>query len=313
MSDILIGTSGYDYPEWKGVFYPPEVKRADFLSYYATQFNAVELNNTFYNMPTAERLFSFYERSEGRLQFSIKANRLLTHEIDSQWQNAADDFKTALNPLLEKDNLCAVLFQFPQSFHYTNENRIYLAKMIAAFEGFSVVIEFRHKEWIRESVFEGLVQRKASIAFCDMPQLKSLPNADFQNSLYSQFIGPNAYIRLHGRNANAWYAPAPKAQMTKISSYANERSEYAPAPKAQTSIASTHANGAKATYAAGTEQNGSGRYNYEYSEGELKEFVPVVHVASEEGRKVQVYFNNHPKGNGAKNAKMLKEMVQVPS
>ncbi|MDY3721265.1 MAG: DUF72 domain-containing protein [Treponema sp.] len=49
MSDLLIGTSGYDYPEWKGVFYPK-----DFLSYYAIQFNALELNNTFYNMPTAE-------------------------------------------------------------------------------------------------------------------------------------------------------------------------------------------------------------------------------------------------------------------
>ena len=268
MSNILIGTSGYDYPEWKGVFYPSEVKRADFLSYYATQFNAVELNNTFYNMPTAERLFSFYERSEGRLQFSIKANRLLTHEVDSQWQNAANDFKAALTPLLEKDSLCAVLFQFPQSFHYTNENRIYLANIIAAFEGFPVVIEFRHKEWIRESVFEGLVQRKASVAFCDMPQLKALPNADFTNSIYSQFIGPNAYIRLHGRNANAWYAASP-------------------------------------------EQNGSGRYDYEYSEGELKEFIPVVHVASEEGRKVQVYFNNHPKGNGARNAMQLKEIVNA--
>ena len=275
MSNILIGTSGYDYPEWKGVFYPPEVKRADFLSYYATQFNAVELNNTFYNMPTAERLFSFYERSEGRLQFSIKANRLLTHEIDSQWQSAASDFKAALNPLLEKDSLCAVLFQFPQSFHYTNDNRIYLAKVIAAFEGFPVIIEFRHKEWIRESVFEGLVQRKTSVAFCDMPDLKYLPRMSLspvvepvETTARTQFIGSNAYIRLHGRNANAWYAASP-------------------------------------------EQNGSGRYDYEYSEGELKEFVPVVHVASEEGRKVQVYFNNHPKGNGAKNAMQLKEMVSI--
>ena len=68
MSDLLIGTSGYDYPEWKGVFYPEDLKRKDFLSYYATQFNALELNNTFYNMPTAERLLSFYERSEGRLE-----------------------------------------------------------------------------------------------------------------------------------------------------------------------------------------------------------------------------------------------------
>jgi len=64
--------------------------------------------------------------------------------------------------------------------------------------------------------------------------------------------------------------------------------------------------GATATYAASSEQNGSARYDYEYSEGELKEFIPVVHVASEEGRKVQVYFNNHPKGNGARNAMMLK-------
>ena len=85
MSDLLIGTSGYDYPEWKGVFYPEDLKRKDFLSYYATQFNALELNNTFYNMPTAERLLSFYERSEGRLNFSVKANRLLTHEIGADW------------------------------------------------------------------------------------------------------------------------------------------------------------------------------------------------------------------------------------
>ena len=268
MADILIGTSGYDYPEWKGVFYPPEIKRADFLSYYATQFNALELNNTFYNMPTSERLLSFYERSDGKLQFSIKANRLLTHEIDLQWQNAADDFKVALKPVLEKAALSAVLFQFPQSFHYTNDNRIYLAKLIAAFEGFPVVIEFRHKEWIRDSVFDGLIQRKASVAFCDMPQLKYLPAATTDITTCSPFIGPNAYIRLHGRNSDAWYS-------------------------------------------AGPEANGSSRYDYNYSDEELSKFIPIVHVASEEGRKVQVYFNNHPKGNGARNAKLLKEKLNI--
>ena len=270
-SPILIGTSGYDYPEWKGVFYPPELKRADFLAWYATQFDAVELNSTFYNMPTADRLLSFYDRSQGRLHFSIKANRLLTHEIASNWQTAASDFKQALNPLQEKSTLSAVLFQFPQSFHYTKENRLYLASLIAAFEGFPVVIEFRHKEWIRESVFAGLIQRKASIAFCDMPQLKALSNADFQTSLYSQFIGPNAYIRLHGRNATAWYAASPSPSQ--------------PAP------------------------NPSARYEYDYSPAELLNFVPVIRAALSEGRKVQVYFNNHPKGHGAKNAQELKKMM----
>lgn len=169
MSDLLIGTSGYDYPEWKGVFYPDDLKRKDFLIFYATQFNALELNNTFYNTPTAERLLSFYERSEGKLSFSVKANRLLTHEIGADWQVAAEDFKTALTPLQEKDSLSSVLFQLPESFHYTKDNRIYLAKLIDEFEGFPVMIEFRHKEWIRESVFEGLEMRKTGIVFCDMP------------------------------------------------------------------------------------------------------------------------------------------------
>jgi uncharacterized protein YecE (DUF72 family) len=263
MSDLLIGTSGYDYPEWKGVFYPEDLKRKDFLIFYASQFNALELNNTFYNMPTAERLMSFYERSEGRLNFSVKANRLLTHEIGADWQSAAEDFKAALEPLSGKGVLSAVLFQLPESFHYTKDNRIYLAKLIDEFEGFPVMIEFRHKEWIRASVFEGLEKRKAGIVFCDMPQLKNLPDGTVTKT---PFIGRNAYIRLHGRNANAWYV-------------------------------------------SGESPNGSARYCYDYSYNELSQFVPIIRAAVREGKKVQVYFNNHPNGSGAKNGLKLKEMI----
>ncbi len=266
MDGILIGTSGYDYPEWKGVFYPEDLKRKDFLLYYSTVFNALELNSSFYNMPTAERLFSFYERSEGKLNFSVRANRLLTHEIGLGWQGAAADFKLALNPLMQKDVLSAILFQFPQSFHYTKENRIYLAKLISEFEGFPVVIEFRHSEWIRESVFEGLEKRNASIVFCDMPQLKNLPDGTLTKT---PFVGSNAYIRLHGRNQNAWY---------------NTKEDSA---------------------------NGSARYCYDYSDGELSSFVPIVSKANHEGRKVQMYFNNHPKGSGARNAKRMRELVEA--
>ena len=263
MPDLLIGTSGYDYPEWKGVFYPEDLKRKDFLIFYATLFNALELNNTFYYMPTAERLLSFYERSEGRLNFSVKANRLLTHEIGADWQTSAEDFKTALTPLQEKDSLSAVLFQLPESFHYTKDNRIYLAKLIQEFEGFPVMVEFRHKEWIRESVFEGLEKRKAGIVFCDMPQLKNLPDGTVMKT---PFIGESAYIRLHGRNEGAWYQ-------------------------------------------VGDSQNGSARYCYDYSDEELAQFVPIIKAAGREGKKVQVYFNNHPNGSGAKNAISLKKMI----
>ena len=172
-----------------------------------------------------------------------------------------------------------MLFQFPQSFHYTDLNRIYLAKLIEFFEGFPVVVEFRHREWIRESVFEGLSLRKSSLAFCDMPRLKALPGADFSLGLRSQFVGPFAYIRLHGRNADAWYAAG-----------------------------TSGASGTSANFLSSA--NGSARYEYEYSDEELGEFVPVVGAALNEGRKVGVYFNNHPKGHGARNALRFRELLE---
>lgn len=267
MNNILIGTSGYDYPEWKGVFYPMELKRQDFLSYYANVFNALELNFCFYSMPTADRMLNFFDRSEGKVQFSVKANRLLTHEVDKNWRTAAADFKAAISPLQQKDVLSSVLFQLPQSFHYTPENRIYLANLIQEFDGYPVVIEFRHREWIKPSVFQGLASRRASVAFCDMPDLKALPATDFSSKEATQFIGPNAYIRLHGRNADAWYC--------------NDSSN-----------------------------NGSVRYDYEYSDEELAMFVPVIRAAIIEGRRPLVFFNNHPKGSGATNAATLQQMCK---
>lgn len=261
--DILIGTSGYDYPEWKGVFYPEYLKREEFLSYYASQFNALEINNTFYNMPDSSRMRNFLERSEGKLEFCVKANRMLTHEVGKDWKQRAEDFKLAVNPLFFKGALSSILFQLPQSFRYVPENRFYLSDLIKFFEGYPVVVEFRHSEWIKDSVVEGLSERNVSIVFCDMPRLRNLPDG---KTCCTQFTGPQAYIRLHGRNAKAWYA---------------------------------RNNG----------PNGSGRYDYEYKEEELDEFVPVIQATVQEGRKIQAYFNNHPRGSGARNALQLKEIL----
>ena len=175
----------------------------------------------------------------------------------------------AVEPLQEKGCLSALLFQLPESFHYTPDNRIYLAKLIQQFEGFPVVIEFRHKEWIRPSVFEGLEKRDAGIVFCDMPRLKNLPASMVElveTKVNTPFLGSNAYIRLHGRNEGAWYA-------------------------------------------TGDSPNGSARYCYDYSDEELAQFVPVVIKAGGEGKKVQIYFNNHPNGSGARNAISLKNML----
>ena len=295
MPEILIGTSGYDYPEWRGVFYPAGLKRADFLPYYATQFNALELNSSFYNMPTAERLLSFWERSQGQLKFSVKANRLLTHEIGRDWQSAAQEFLAALKPLAQNQSLASVLFQFPQSFHYTDQNRLYLSALLAQFRGLPVVVEFRHAEWIRPSVFEGLSERGASLAFCDMPMLKNLPN---HNCLQVQeggspFVGKIAYMRLHGRNASAWYAKENDAQEKECLQDHDALPGLPASPKS-----------------AAHDRNGSARYRYDYSDAELSEFAPVIQQAASQGRQVQVFFNNHPDGSGAKNARRMREMVE---
>jgi len=196
MSEILIGTSGYDYPEWKGIFYPNDLPRKDFLSFYATKLNALEINSTFYSMPTVESLKNFYEKSEGKLKFSIKANKLLTHIRKSDWKNSAFELKTALKILIEKNSLSSVLFQFPKTFNYSNENRWYLSNLLSEFSDFPNVVEFRNVEWIKDSVFEGLAKRKTKIAFCDLPNPKKQPN------LYSEDL----YIRFHQRNENAWYS-----------------------------------------------------------------------------------------------------------
>ena len=276
---VLIGTSGYDYPEWKGLFYPLDLKRKDFLSYYAAHFNALELNNTFYSMPTAERMLGFYERSQGQLSFSVKANRLLTHEVSPVWREDTKIFQNAVSPLLEKDCLATVLFQFPQSFHYTNENRIYLSKLIEEFKGFPLVVEFRHAEWIRKSVFDGLQERGAGIVYCDMPELKNLPPSvnKLSDALSDGTDLPAAngglfYLRLHGRNAAAWYADST---------------------------------------AAGDADNASSRYTYDYSDTELQSFLPVIQNAVLTGKKPVVFFNNHPNGSGARNAKRLKDLLSI--
>lgn len=125
-----------------------------------------------------------------------------------------------------------MLFQLPESFHYTNDNRIYLANLIAEFEGFPVMIEFRHKEWIRESVFEGLEKRNVGIVFCDMLQLKNLPDGIVMGT---PFIGSNAYIRLHDRNEGAWYQTreTPNGSVRYCYDYSeNELAQFVPIIKA---------------------------------------------------------------------------------
>lgn len=205
MSEIYIGTSGYDYPEWRGVFYPEALQREEYLAFYAQNFNALELNFSYYSIPKDRQLSAMVARTAGKVKFSIKGNRQFTHEIiESEWRDAVKEYRSALYPMTNKGLLLSVLLQFPQSFHYEPANRKYLANLFDEFGDTPLVVEFRHIDWFNQRVYDELQRRNAGICLCDMPEISQLPSfvrLDTPNLV----IGNSGYLRFHGRNTDQWY------------------------------------------------------------------------------------------------------------
>ena len=207
MGKLYIGTSGYDYPEWKGVFYPENLAKAKFLEYYSECFNSLELNGTYYRMPTRQQMQRMADRSGGRVKFSVKAFQDLTHSkvtqgvyIDPKRRAMlVTEFKKALDPLLENHILLCVLFQFPESFHYETAERHYLDALIKEISGIPIVVEMRNTQWQNDHVYNALRQRNAGWCIADNPNLKNLIKLDYIST------SDIAYIRFHGRNAKMWY------------------------------------------------------------------------------------------------------------
>ena len=97
MADILVGCSGYDYPEWRTVFYPETLPREEFLAFYASWFKTLELNFSYYKMPEEAQLAGMLKRSGGKLEFSVKAHGSMTHNIDTlTWKDSVKTFRNAL-------------------------------------------------------------------------------------------------------------------------------------------------------------------------------------------------------------------------
>jgi uncharacterized protein YecE (DUF72 family) len=200
MGLILIGTSGYDYQEWRDVFYPAGVRKDDFLAFYADQFNALELNFSFYSMPKAANLAKMAEKTSGKVKFSIKGNQEFTHHIEvGHWRGVVKEFRESLYPFLKEEVLLSVLLQFPQSFHYDRDRRLYLADLIREFGDVPLVAEFRHESWQRQAVYDGLSERGVGLCLCDMPDIRALPK-------FAPVVTGNvAYLRFHGKNKDSWY------------------------------------------------------------------------------------------------------------
>jgi len=256
MAIVYIGTSGYSFKDWVGNFYPENIKSGEMLSFYAQHFKIVEVNSSYYAIPKPYILDRMVKNTPPDFQFTLKANGGMTHERKDN-KSVFDQFEEAIQPLVEANKLKGVLFQFPNAFRNTQENRAYLSQCKEIYPNYPLITEFRHTSWITKPTFDFL--KNLDVAYCsvDEPDIPGLmpPEAVATNKL--------GYVRFHGRNKEAWYSG-----------------------------------------------NSAERYNYLYSDNELKDWIPKIKHLSDVTDELYIFFNNCHSGHAATNALKMHDMLQ---
>jgi uncharacterized protein YecE (DUF72 family) len=294
---LRIGTSGWSYPKgrgsWNGVFYPAPRRRPkgfDELAFYASHFNTVEVNSTFYGQPRAAVSRAWVERTPADFEFSVKLYQKFTHPKmykertaaslarataavthESDWLEAIskpnqadlDEFRRGIDPLASAGKLGALLAQFPASFKDTPASRDYLTALLDEFDDYQVAVELRHKSW-SDSLGDTLAilnEHRAAWTQIDEPKFKSSIRQNYLPNVTSFY-----YMRLHGRNADKWWR----------------------------------------------HDTSDDRYDYLYSADELREFSDTADVAQRLVKKVYLYTNNHFSAKSVANAAMIKRQLGEP-
>jgi len=253
---LYLGTSGFSYNDWVGSFYPKGMSRRDWLVHYAREFNALELNSTYYALPKLSILEAMIHKTGEGFLFSVKANQEMTHQLqpDSMVFKA---FVNMLQPFIDAGKLGCVLAQFPFSFYASRQNVSYLSLFREWLKDIPLVVEFRNAQWLKPEVFDWL--RKQDLGFCcvDEPQLPKLlpPVAEVTSNI--------AYVRFHGRNAAKWWQ----------------------------------------------HEHAYERYDYTYSAGELKEWLPRIIKLNGLAEKTFVFANNHWRGQSVSTIRQLRMML----
>lgn len=260
------------------MFYPvPPGSRGtrgfDELRFYAEHFDTVEINSTFYRIPSVDTARRWADRTPDGFEFSLKLYQKFTHPEMFQkatgadpWdldQKDVDQFRAAIDPIASAGKLGALLAQFPASFKNDPDARGYLEWLLGRFREYMIAVELRHRSWSDDALgtLELLNGFDAAWAQIDEPKFRFSVRQNLAPNVKSFY-----YLRLHGRNAAQWWK--------------HEKSE--------------------------------DRYNYLYSAEELKPFAEAAEKASREVKKAYLYANNHFSAKSVANAAILKHQLGQP-
>jgi uncharacterized protein YecE (DUF72 family) len=208
---IRIGTSGFSFPDWVGVVYPPGLNKAEWLGYYERElgFSALEVNYSYYTMPARKTLAAMSAKTSADFTFVVKAHGSMTHDLwtDTKRLTMIDNresfasFIGGISGLAAEGKLSAVLAQFPYSFHRNGPNESYLVRFRELMGEIPTIVEFRNRDWHDESAME--ILRNSGLGYCvvDEPKLSGLM------PFYPAATTDIAYFRFHGRNPHWFNAP----------------------------------------------------------------------------------------------------------
>jgi uncharacterized protein YecE (DUF72 family) len=277
-----------------GEFYPKTVRTAEArLKFYTERFNVVEVDSTYYAIPTKSNAFLWADRTSKGFVFHIKAYGVLTgHAVDPRTlppdilnelqekdkrqkqvyvterhlvNMIADKFIEALYPLVSTNKLGVIVFQFPPWFIYKSENLDFILARKDLMGRYRMAVEFRHGSWyapdVREKVFHFLRKNQIIHVVADEPQYGTLATVPF----IPQTTSDMAYFRLHGRNKENWLKKG-----------------------IETSL----------------------RYAYEYSDEELKEFISHIQTSAKMAKETFVMFNNCHGAYSMRNAERMKILLK---
>ncbi len=228
------------------------------LVYYWSNlgFNSVELNFTYYSIPSYKTVVSMLRKTPQDFMFSVKVPGHVTHE---GWKEDLDadivkSYSKALEPMLIEGRLLSHLAQFPYTFKFSKKRLEYLKKTSDMLH--PLTVEFRHNSWDREEVYEFLRKNGITCAIVDEPKMRNL----FPHKIV--VTTDTAYFRFHGRNER-WF------------------------------------------------DRGSDRYDYLYTEEDIRRFSEDIKEISSRVRRILIYFNNCHNGKAVKNALKLKELLSI--